>query len=391
LLIRTVLAFGLRDSNDPEGRPASEGWISALLFVGAGGAIVQTLSFALAIADGSAGAGLLALVGSGLSGFTLLGLVLWTAQRARARRTTPELSRPSEALVTTPISDTTPPGADTEPPAAETPELEADTERPAPATKESGRGAALEEIAHDINDLMTVVITQAEFLRERHAGRRSAELEPILDAANRLSGVARRLVAFAERQRLEAPPTLRGALSGPGIVRAPRDLGRDTLPSILDAVEGVRDADSVVRESHPAHSGRRVADSPKLILLVEDELVLLRATRRMLEQRGYQVLAASTGSEALDLALEAPGIDVLITDLSLPGMDGMELARQLCWSQPGLKVLYTSGYDTATTGLALEAGGREAFLPKPFTARELTDRLTELCGSAERGALAQPG
>jgi len=310
---------------------------------------------------------LAAVLGGALTSFTLIGLVIWVAGRSRSTDAAP-------------VSEV---DARTEPePSEENP-----TERPSAAPP-----ASLEEIAHDINDLMTVVVAQAELMRERHTGWQTAEFEPILDAASRLSGLARKLVAFAERQRGESPPSERRVLVGPGVVRAPRESlpPPDAIPSIVDAVDAVRDSVSAVWES-PAMSERRRAGGAGTVLLVEDELVLLKATRRMLEQRGFQVLAAASGSEALDLARAAQGIDALVTDLSLPGMDGMELARRLRREHPRLPVLFTSGYDVPATGLALGSGGRAAFLPKPFTARELADRLAELFGPAERGPLAQPG
>jgi CheY-like chemotaxis protein len=239
---------------------------------------------------------------------------------------------------------------------------------------------------------MTVVVTHTELLRERHAPENPGGFESILDAAGRLSGIARKLLVFAERQQAEVPA--RALLAGPGLARAAGEPQppRDSMPSILDAVEAVRDSESAVRESHSIIVGRRPPEgSLGVVLLVEDEPVLLRATRRMLEQRGYRVLPAANGPEALDYAFESSDIDVLVTDLSLPGMDGKELARRLRWLVPELAVLYMSGYDAVTSGLTLAPGAREAFLPKPFTPRDLAERLTELCGPAGREPIAQPG
>ena len=395
-----------------------------LILGGATGALLQTSSFALAVTGGAV-SGVLAAVGTLLSGITLVGLVVWVTARSRSPRvvSAPPVVESEVATVSAPAPESAPLTEPSPPDLAEVasePEPEApapesvpsaerlpvlalakpgDSEVPStqpavPAPSNVVMAASLEEIAHDINNLMTVVVTQAELLRERHVGRNPTELEPILDAANRLSGVARKLVAFAERQREQAPLPMRGPLVGPGIVRAREPLppAREAMPSILDAVEAVRDSDSAVRESHAILSERRPVHGWRgVVLLVEDEEVLLKATRRMLEQRGFRVLSAANGPQALDHALEADQIDILVTDLSLPGMNGMELARRLRWTLPDLAVLYTSGYDAATSGLALKSGGREAFLPKPFTARELAERLTELCGLPEREPLAQPG
>ncbi|HEY3493406.1 MAG TPA: response regulator [Polyangiaceae bacterium] len=355
--------------------------------------MLQTLSFALVVAEHSAAVGVLALFGTALSSFTLLGLVVWIASRSPSRsaaRAPSESRAPAEVPVAS--APVVPAAVDEEPVAApaEAPASPPGSGEPAAAGE---RGPSLEAIAHDINDLMTVVVAQAELLRERHAGRNTDELEPILDAAHRLSGVARKLVAFAERQRQEAPATPRGGVVGPGIARARSRPApaRDSSPSILDAVEAVRD-ESVVRESSPAISvRRRVSEARRLVLLVEDEHVLLRATRRMLEQRDYRVITASTGAEALEVARQNRGLEALITDLSLPGMNGMELARRLRLSLPGLPVLFMSGYDASITGLDLQDGGRATFLQKPFTLKELAEHLEELFGPADRGRMAQPG
>jgi CheY-like chemotaxis protein len=364
--------------------------------------------------------GAVAAIGTAFSGITLVGLVVWVVRRSRVAeppaQTEPAQVEPAQVAQTE--------AAQTEPAQTEPVQTESENSGVAPTQEMSGEAlvpeterpeklavartdapgpvsglvtaSSLEEIAHDINNLMTVVVTHTELLRERHVGQTPVELEPILAAASKLSGLARKLLSCAERQRVESPASVRAALIGPGIVSARREsvpAARDSMPSILDAVEAVRDSDSAVRESHSviASTLRPVAGTRGAILLVEDEEVLLRATRRMLEQRGYRVLTATSGPQALDRAFEGTDIDVLITDLSLPGMDGKELARRLRWIVPELAVLYMSGYDAATSGLTLAAGGREAFLPKPFTPRELAERLTELCGPEGREPIAQPG
>jgi CheY-like chemotaxis protein len=340
-----------------------------LLLAGLSGGLLQGLSLALAVSGPTARTGLLAVVGSALTGLTVMGLVLFIVGRARSAEASLALAR-------------TRTGSDSEP------------ESFGKESKERANAASpasLEEIAHDINDLMTVIVTQAELLRERHAGFRTAELEPILDAASRLSGVARKLIAVARHERLKPPVSVRRILFGPGIARAPRPASPPAeIPAIADGLESVRDRDSGIGEN-PAISECRRIGGARVVLLVEDEPVLLRATRRMLEQRGLGVLAAENGAQALELARLSPVIDVLMTDLSLPGFDGMELARRLRASHPRIQVLFMSGYDAAPAGLAPGSGGKEAFLAKPFTARELEARLAELSGPADPEALAQPG
>ena len=112
------------------------------------------------------------------------------------------------------------------------------------------------------------------------------------------------------------------------------------------------------------------------ILLAEDETRVRMLTQRVLEAKGYRVLSATDGQVALQLASDpALRLDLLVTDVVMPGMSGPDLARRLRETRPGLPVVYMSGY--ADQGLAHEAaatGG--AFLSKPFETEAL-ERLVQ--------------
>ena len=111
------------------------------------------------------------------------------------------------------------------------------------------------------------------------------------------------------------------------------------------------------------------------ILLVEDEPAVRKLICTMLQRRGYDVLAASNGNEAVDLCL-APGrkVALLLTDLVLPGgMTGHELARKLQSRQSNLKIVFMSGYSPEIAGREIELSQGENFVQKPFAA----DRLLE--------------
>lgn len=114
------------------------------------------------------------------------------------------------------------------------------------------------------------------------------------------------------------------------------------------------------------------------ILLVEDEPVLLEMTGAMLESLGYSVLAAGAPGEAIRLAETHPGkIDLLITDVVMPGMNGRELAEHIQPLRPGLPQLFMSGY-TANVIVhqgVLDEGVR--FIPKPFSLRDLAVKTRE--------------
>jgi len=106
-----------------------------------------------------------------------------------------------------------------------------------------------------------------------------------------------------------------------------------------------------------------------LILLVEDEAPLRRLAERALTRAGYRVAAAADAEEAAALlAAEAPAL--LLSDVSLPGRDGLALARAARAARPGLPVLLMSGYAEAALGTDLSAEGI-GFLGKPFTPSEL--------------------
>jgi DNA-binding NtrC family response regulator len=110
------------------------------------------------------------------------------------------------------------------------------------------------------------------------------------------------------------------------------------------------------------------------VLLVEDEVLVGRLARTALEQSGYEVLFASNGREALNVADAHLGtIDLLVSDVVMPEMHGPDLAQQLCQRRPGLKVLFISGYiHDGGERLGMSAS---PFLAKPFTLNQLSDKV----------------
>jgi two-component system cell cycle sensor histidine kinase/response regulator CckA len=114
------------------------------------------------------------------------------------------------------------------------------------------------------------------------------------------------------------------------------------------------------------------------ILLVEDDPALLALGREALGELGYRVHAAANGVEALRLLEEArPEVDVLVTDVVMPGMGGRDLAQRVAALRPEVRVLYVSGY-TRDTVLREEIEGAEIeFLDKPYTPLLLARRVRE--------------
>lgn len=123
-----------------------------------------------------------------------------------------------------------------------------------------------------------------------------------------------------------------------------------------------------------------VAPLPDTILVVEDEDGIRALVRKILKRQGYEVLEASNGKDALALAASYPNpIQLLLTDVMMPGMTGVELSRQLSESRPDTRILYVSGYtDDATMQMLPED---MAFLQKPFTLGSLVNKVKEVLES----------
>ena len=134
----------------------------------------------------------------------------------------------------------------------------------------------------------------------------------------------------------------------------------------------------------PATPTPRAAAGAETILITEDEPGVRAAARTVLSRLGYRVLEAESGDAALRVASSHPGtIDLLLTDVVMPGMNGRVLAEQLTRLRPGLRVVYMSGYPNRVIvrqGI-LEPG--LAFLAKPFTPRTLGEKVRETLDARE--------
>jgi two-component system, cell cycle sensor histidine kinase and response regulator CckA len=117
------------------------------------------------------------------------------------------------------------------------------------------------------------------------------------------------------------------------------------------------------------------------VLIAEDESMVRSLAARVLSDRGYTVLVASNGAEALKTAREYAGkIHLLLTDVVMPGMNGKELATRLEAELPGIKSLYISGYTDNTIGYHGMLDSGVAFLQKPFTVEKLMQKVREVLG-----------
>jgi len=355
-------------------------------------------------------------------------------------------------------------------------------------------------VAHDFNNIVTVVLSSAEALREDHEAGRPLDpdlVEEIRGAGERARDLTRQLLAFARRQIVNPVPldlaevvqrsekllrrvlgedvalavrarageggTVRAdpvqveqvlfnlavnahdAMPGGGtlhievsaredgadgpdhpagrwVVLAVRDDGTGMTPEVqahafepffttkepgkgtglgLATVHGVvlQSGGHLHLDSAPGRGteiriclpriGERPARAPEprpperagagTLLVVEDDAQVRQVTVRALERGGYRVLVAASGREAQEAFRERPGrVDLLLTDVMMPGMGGHELALALQRERPGLPVLYISGYapDFLVERRALGEG--LPLLQKPFTSEALLARVREL-------------
>jgi PAS domain S-box-containing protein len=141
-----------------------------------------------------------------------------------------------------------------------------------------------------------------------------------------------------------------------------------------------------VREPAAGPPSAGIERGSETVLLVEDEDVVRNLARRVLHDSGYRVIEAGSGEEALRLAGEhADRIDLLLTDVVMPGMNGRELADRLAEIRPGTRVVFMSGY---TEDVIVKRGvsGRRAFLAKPFTPPMLARSVREALDAPARAA-----
>ena len=139
-------------------------------------------------------------------------------------------------------------------------------------------------------------------------------------------------------------------------------------------------AGGVVFASDEVRRSGVAAPRPAVVLVVDDDTSVLIAARRILAKYGYTVLEAPGGEEALQVArANALRIDVVLTDVRMPGLDGPSLVRKLADVIPTLRVVYMSGYTDGRLEQELPAPDR-AFLSKPFTVEQLTRTLADILG-----------
>jgi two-component system cell cycle sensor histidine kinase/response regulator CckA len=175
-------------------------------------------------------------------------------------------------------------------------------------------------------------------------------------------------------------------------------LGLSTVYGIVDSLGGHVVVDSerergtrfgvylpgveLVEEPEPPTAEEEPLRGTETVLLVEDEQIVRTLTARILLEHGYTVLEAARGDEALALAADPRNkIDLVVSDIVMPGMNGLELGDRLRRAHPGLRFVFVSGYADSAFGGVSSLPPDAAFVEKPFTPPVLLKRVREALDS----------
>jgi CheY-like chemotaxis protein len=126
---------------------------------------------------------------------------------------------------------------------------------------------------------------------------------------------------------------------------------------------------------------RNGASRAVTVLVADDNEVAQRLCRRVLEKAGHKVLTASDGQEAVSIALSPDGApDLILMDVAMPTMDGLEAMRQIKAQKPGLAIVIASAHSMASDRERFLAAGADDVLSKPFKLTDLTGVVDRLAG-----------
>ncbi|RAL23075.1 hypothetical protein DL240_09320 [Lujinxingia litoralis] len=164
-----------------------------------------------------------------------------------------------------------------------------------------------------------------------------------------------------------------GLATSQGIVRQHR--------GVIDVVSQLDQGTSFLIYAPRVDAPTRTENLPHTptILLVEDQADLRQLATMVLNAEGYKVLSASTPAEGVDIAeLHPSRIDLIVTDVTMPGMNGRQLAERVLKSHPNASVLYISGYDHESVCQQRGIDARAPFLEKPFSPERLIEAVRAL-------------
>jgi CheY-like chemotaxis protein len=159
-----------------------------------------------------------------------------------------------------------------------------------------------------------------------------------------------------------------------GTIEVLTEVGTDTSVTVYFPKS---DAAATVLEPPPSAAPAHKAGT-ETVLVVDDAPGLRDLTRRLLQRLGYTVLIAANADEAVQMFEQHPSIDVLLTDVVMPGISGAELTKQLIGRRPALKAIYMSGYTEDAIAQHGVINPGIAFLHKPFTSETLGRKIREV-------------
>lgn len=237
---------------------------------------------------------------------------------------------------------------------------------------------ALASVVRNLSDSEPLlVLTENHWLEQSDDGELSAQQFSVLELRCRSAETqltAERPISWEELQAQPSLKHLAETLETVGGMLTLRD--RDSRPVAFRCYLPAQ-AESASKVSVAASHG-------ETILLVEDEEFVRNVTREVLFGAGYKVLEACDAESGLRMFNENVGtIDLLLTDVVMPGMDGRELARQLVDREPNLKAIFMSGYTENAIVRQGFTDARVAYLQKPFTLDALTRKVREVLDTGE--------
>jgi PAS domain S-box-containing protein len=144
---------------------------------------------------------------------------------------------------------------------------------------------------------------------------------------------------------------------------------------LLPRAGGASEPDGTAGRTNPMRGGSET------ILVAEDQDAVRLYVERVLIRAGYRVLAAANGQDALALAKTLPHVDLLFTDMVMPGLSGPELAKLLTAIHSGIRILYASGYSEEALDQGFGDAGQVPYLAKPFSTDGLLTRIREVLDS----------
>jgi CheY-like chemotaxis protein len=127
-----------------------------------------------------------------------------------------------------------------------------------------------------------------------------------------------------------------------------------------------------------SESSRHEGDSADKVLIVDDQPDVLEVTCELFRSLGFEVLAANSGEDAIDVLKRTPGIHLMLSDVVMPGMNGVQLGRKAQELVPGLKVILASGFANPAVAAKEDSLQGFEFLPKPYRVGDVVKRLRTL-------------